>query len=75
MDVCKCIVPSRLVEILNSCRAASPLLRLVAGDERLLDVPKGVLPQNWGGTKLNRTVTCRELKVTANDRRASSPLP
>ncbi|GFT09923.1 hypothetical protein TNCV_1113971 [Trichonephila clavipes] len=32
MDVCKCIVPSR--HALSSRRAASSLVRLVAGDER-----------------------------------------
>ncbi|GFU09233.1 hypothetical protein TNCV_1122381 [Trichonephila clavipes] len=30
------------------------------------DHPQGVLPQNWGGTEQNRTVTCMVLK--ANDR-------
>ncbi|GFY25414.1 hypothetical protein TNCV_2485341 [Trichonephila clavipes] len=35
MDVCKCIVPSRHGDILNSRRTASPLVTLVTGDERL----------------------------------------
>ncbi|GFT15810.1 hypothetical protein TNCV_3314241 [Trichonephila clavipes] len=35
----------------------------------------GVIPQNWGGTKPNHTVTCMVFKATANDRRTSSPLP
>ncbi|GFT67208.1 uncharacterized protein TNCV_783581 [Trichonephila clavipes] len=34
MDVCKCIVPSRHGNTLNNRRAASPLVRLVARDER-----------------------------------------
>ncbi|GFX50496.1 HTH_Tnp_Tc3_2 domain-containing protein [Trichonephila clavipes] len=33
MDVCKCIVPSRHWGTLNSHRAASPLVRLVEGEE------------------------------------------
>ncbi|GFV25412.1 uncharacterized protein TNCV_1146821 [Trichonephila clavipes] len=77
MDVCKCIVPSRHGGTLNSRRAANPLVRLVAGEERWrpLTLSLGVLPQNWGGTKLNRIVTSMVLKTTANDRRTSSPLP
>ncbi|GFW28235.1 hypothetical protein TNCV_4499651 [Trichonephila clavipes] len=38
---------------------------------RSLTLPQG---QNWGGTELNRTVTCIVLKATANDRRTPSPL-
>ncbi|GFT86828.1 uncharacterized protein TNCV_4164001 [Trichonephila clavipes] len=34
IDVCKCIVPSRHGGTLNSRRAASPLSKLLAGDER-----------------------------------------
>ncbi|GFS80475.1 uncharacterized protein TNCV_3448741 [Trichonephila clavipes] len=70
-DVCKCIVPSRLGGTLNSRRAASPLVRLVVGDERweAPDPLRGVLSQNWGGTEKNRSVTCVALKATANDRR------
>ncbi|GFW33066.1 uncharacterized protein TNCV_2109961 [Trichonephila clavipes] len=43
MDVCKCIVPSRHRGTLSSRRAASPLVRLVAGDERweTPDPPQG----------------------------------
>ncbi|GFU33823.1 hypothetical protein TNCV_2169881 [Trichonephila clavipes] len=36
MDVCKCIVPARHGGTLNSRRAASPLVRLVEGEERKL---------------------------------------
>ncbi|GFV10715.1 uncharacterized protein TNCV_1755541 [Trichonephila clavipes] len=70
MDVCKCIVVSRHGSTLNSRRAASPLVRLVEGEERweAPDHPQSVLPQNWSGTELNRSVTCMVLKATANDR-------
>ncbi|GFW21201.1 uncharacterized protein TNCV_1948251 [Trichonephila clavipes] len=34
MGVCKCIVPARHGGTLNSRRAASPLVRLVEGEER-----------------------------------------
>ncbi|GFU06306.1 uncharacterized protein TNCV_4765991 [Trichonephila clavipes] len=45
MDGCKCTVPSRHEGTLNSRRAASPLLRLVEGEERweAPDHPQGVL--------------------------------
>ncbi|GFV57602.1 uncharacterized protein TNCV_4012461 [Trichonephila clavipes] len=56
MDAYKCIVPSRHGGTLNSCRAASLLVRLVEGEER------------WE-TELNHSVTCMVLKVTPNDRR------
>ncbi|GFW23221.1 uncharacterized protein TNCV_3803211 [Trichonephila clavipes] len=71
MDVCKCIVPSRQGGTLNSRGAASPLVRLVKGEERweASDHPQSVLPLNWGGIEPNRTVTCMVLKATANDRR------
>ncbi|GFV39408.1 hypothetical protein TNCV_1231091 [Trichonephila clavipes] len=39
------------------------------------DHSQGVLPQNWGGIKSNRTVTCMVLKATINDRHKCSPLP
>ncbi|GFX38064.1 uncharacterized protein TNCV_3836631 [Trichonephila clavipes] len=63
MDFCKCIVPSRHGSTLNSRRAASPLVRLVEGQERweAADHPQGVFPLNWGETELNRSVTCRML--------------
>ncbi|GFT23324.1 uncharacterized protein TNCV_2016181 [Trichonephila clavipes] len=56
---------------LNSRRAASPLVRMVEGEERweATDHPQGVLPQNWGKIELNCSVTCMVLKATANDRR------
>ncbi|GFU44426.1 uncharacterized protein TNCV_1505591 [Trichonephila clavipes] len=77
MDVCKCIVPLRHGDTLNSRQATSPLMRLVAGDERweVSTHPQGFLPQNWGGTELNRTITCMVFKAKANNRRTSSPLP
>ncbi|GFW64745.1 uncharacterized protein TNCV_4450471 [Trichonephila clavipes] len=56
---------------LNSRRAASPLVKLMEGEEKW-DAPhhqQRVLPQNWGETELNRSVTFLVLKVTANDRR------
>ncbi|GFV49650.1 hypothetical protein TNCV_1959581 [Trichonephila clavipes] len=37
--------------------------------------PQHLLPQNWGGTELNRTVPYMVFKATANDRCTSSPLP
>ncbi|GFW73767.1 hypothetical protein TNCV_1542211 [Trichonephila clavipes] len=44
---------------LNSCQAASPLVRLVKGEEmwKTPDHSQRVLPHNWGGTKRNRTIT------------------
>ncbi|GFV16483.1 uncharacterized protein TNCV_4785451 [Trichonephila clavipes] len=33
-DVCKCIVPSHFRDTLNNRRSASPLVRLVEGEER-----------------------------------------
>ncbi|GFW61431.1 hypothetical protein TNCV_346791 [Trichonephila clavipes] len=33
------------------------------------DHPQGALPQNWGETEQNSTVTCMVLKAKANDRR------
>ncbi|GFX53490.1 hypothetical protein TNCV_4652761 [Trichonephila clavipes] len=55
---------------LNSRRAASPLVRLVEGEERweAPDHPQGVLSLNWDETELNRSVTCMVLKALANDR-------
>ncbi|GFX67962.1 uncharacterized protein TNCV_2288242 [Trichonephila clavipes] len=71
MDVCKCIMPSRHGGTLNSRRAACPLVRLVEGEERweTPDIHQGLLPQNWGETEQNRSVTCMVLKASANDRR------
>ncbi|GFW45380.1 uncharacterized protein TNCV_4734871 [Trichonephila clavipes] len=56
---------------LNFRKAASLLVRLVEEEERweAPDHPQGVLPQNWGESELNRSVTCMVLKATANDRR------
>ncbi|GFX76761.1 uncharacterized protein TNCV_664681 [Trichonephila clavipes] len=64
--------PQTLNHLEDIChRAASPLVRLVEGEEKweASDHPQGVLPQNWGETELNHTVTCMVLKATANDRR------
>ncbi|GFW89162.1 hypothetical protein TNCV_2685951 [Trichonephila clavipes] len=63
MDVCKCIILLRNGYTLNRHRAASPLVRLV---EARWEAPVdfyGVLPQNWGGTKPNHTVTYMVLKL------------
>ncbi|GFX54729.1 uncharacterized protein TNCV_2822501 [Trichonephila clavipes] len=48
MSVCKCIVPSQHGG-LNRRQAASPLVRLVEGEERwkASERPQGVLSQNW----------------------------
>ncbi|GFU73589.1 uncharacterized protein TNCV_3360291 [Trichonephila clavipes] len=50
--------------------STNPLVRLVEGEERweVPDHPQSVLPQNWGETELNHSVTCMVLKATANDR-------
>ncbi|GFV49841.1 uncharacterized protein TNCV_1391231 [Trichonephila clavipes] len=52
-------VPSRHGGPLNSRRAASPLVKLVAGGERreARDPFPGCSPQSWSGTELNRTLT------------------
>ncbi|GFT78006.1 transposable element Tcb2 transposase [Trichonephila clavipes] len=49
-------------------RAVSPLVRLVEERWEAPDFPQGALPQNWGETELNRSVTCMVLKATDNDR-------
>ncbi|GFV42410.1 uncharacterized protein TNCV_4311401 [Trichonephila clavipes] len=56
MDVRKCIVPSWHWGTLNSRRAASPLVRLVEGEENWESPhhPQGVLPQKWGEIEPNR---------------------
>ncbi|GFS97645.1 hypothetical protein TNCV_2558291 [Trichonephila clavipes] len=41
---------------------------------RPLNLPQSVLPQNWGGTEPNRTVTWIVLKAAANDRRTTSTI-
>ncbi|GFX24289.1 hypothetical protein TNCV_1366681 [Trichonephila clavipes] len=66
-------MPLQQENILNIRRVASPLVRLVEGEERLLTPPPGILPQNWFGTELNRSVMV--LKTTADDWHISSPLP
>ncbi|GFX53238.1 uncharacterized protein TNCV_362321 [Trichonephila clavipes] len=54
----------------RSRRAASPLVRLVEGEERweAFDHPQIVLALNWGGTEPNCTVTCMVHKATPNSR-------
>ncbi|GFU78566.1 uncharacterized protein TNCV_2301781 [Trichonephila clavipes] len=76
MNVCKCIVPSWHTGTLNSRRAASPLVRLMEGEERWKapDHPQGALSQNRGGTEQNRTVTRMMLKAKANDKRKNLAL-
>ncbi|GFT92701.1 hypothetical protein TNCV_3076861 [Trichonephila clavipes] len=62
-DVCKCIVPSRQGGSLNSRRSASPLVRLVEGEERWCSLSK----LGWkNGAK--STVACMELKAKGNGR-------
>ncbi|GFV40939.1 uncharacterized protein TNCV_2665301 [Trichonephila clavipes] len=59
MDVCKCMVHLRYGVTLNSSRTASPLVRLMEVEKRW-EAPghtQGVLPQNWGETELNRSIT------------------
>ncbi|GFT48479.1 uncharacterized protein TNCV_3822631 [Trichonephila clavipes] len=70
MDACKCIVPLRHGDTLNSRRAASPLVWLVEREERweAPDHPEGFLPLNWDGTEQKRIVTCMVPKTKANVR-------
>ncbi|GFV50017.1 hypothetical protein TNCV_2372601 [Trichonephila clavipes] len=53
--VCKCIVPLRHGGTLNSRRAASPFVLLVAGDERwdAPDPPPGCSPSKLGWNRAN----------------------
>ncbi|GFX48769.1 uncharacterized protein TNCV_3479531 [Trichonephila clavipes] len=66
-DVCKCIMPPRHDGTLNSRRDASPLVRLVEGEERSgsprLHI-QCVLPQNWNRIEQNRTASCSKLRLT-----------
>ncbi|GFV34753.1 transposable element Tcb2 transposase [Trichonephila clavipes] len=63
MDVCKCIVPLRNGDTLNSHRVASPLVRFVKERWEALEHSQGVLPQNWGGTEQSHIVPCMVLKA------------
>ncbi|GFU86295.1 uncharacterized protein TNCV_369511 [Trichonephila clavipes] len=56
---------------LNSRRAASPLVRMVGGEERweTSDHPQAVLPQNWNELQQNSSIAFMVLKATVNDRR------
>ncbi|GFW40291.1 uncharacterized protein TNCV_1018491 [Trichonephila clavipes] len=76
MEVCKCIVALRHGVALNSCQDTSPFMRLVEEKQRweAPDHLQGILPQNWGWTEPNRTVTCKVLIAMSNDQRTSSPL-
>ncbi|GFV35597.1 hypothetical protein TNCV_3473681 [Trichonephila clavipes] len=65
MDGCKYIVPSRQGGILNSRRAASPLVLLVEGEDRW-EVPNPVLSLKIGVEP--RKITCMVLKAKANYR-------
>ncbi|GFT18065.1 uncharacterized protein TNCV_423321 [Trichonephila clavipes] len=67
MYVGKCVVPSWHGDTLNSCRAASPLVRLVEREERweVPDHPQGVLPRNWGENDLP-PVWCSKLRLTTD---------
>ncbi|GFW87630.1 hypothetical protein TNCV_4485951 [Trichonephila clavipes] len=58
----------------KNCRATSHLDWLLEGKERWesFDRPQGIRPQNWSGTKQNRTATCMDLKAKANDSRTTS---
>ncbi|GFX21225.1 uncharacterized protein TNCV_2251731 [Trichonephila clavipes] len=70
MDVSKCIGSSRQGSTINIRRAASPLVRMLDGEERweAPDHVQSVFPQNWDATVQNRTITCMVLKPKANDR-------
>ncbi|GFU52736.1 uncharacterized protein TNCV_275511 [Trichonephila clavipes] len=66
MDVCKCTVPSRQGGTLNSRRAACPLFRLVAREEKWEDSGhlEDVLPQNGGSLKLMSRAWSTALRLT-----------
>ncbi|GFV67235.1 hypothetical protein TNCV_3669901 [Trichonephila clavipes] len=70
MDVYICRVPLRHLSDLNSRRAAILFGRLVVREVtwEAHDNPKAVLPQNWDGVKLNRTVNLMVFKAMDNDR-------
>ncbi|GFU56131.1 sodium channel protein para [Trichonephila clavipes] len=60
-------------ESLSFSRDGRKSFRKVGGRGKELILPHGVSPQNWGGTELIRTVTCKVLKATANNRDTSTP--
>ncbi|GFV26433.1 uncharacterized protein TNCV_4308321 [Trichonephila clavipes] len=69
MGIYKCIVTSRHGFTLNSCRTASPFVRLVKKEEVAgPDHSMVFLPQVWRGRESSHTVTCIMLKATDNDR-------
>ncbi|GFU87347.1 uncharacterized protein TNCV_2716331 [Trichonephila clavipes] len=74
MYFCKRLVNLLHGATLNSCRVASPLVRLVEGNEREApDHPYGVLPQNWGGkrAKSHCNIWCSKLRLTTDVQQAS----
>ncbi|GFV99077.1 hypothetical protein TNCV_1510551 [Trichonephila clavipes] len=66
------------LEFPNSCRAASPLVRLVEGEEmwKASDHPQGVLPQNWGGIKQIALSPpwCSKLRLTTDPKNGLNAL-
>ncbi|GFX78732.1 uncharacterized protein TNCV_3695681 [Trichonephila clavipes] len=74
MDVCKCLVPSRQGDALNSRRAASRLVKLVEEERWVAPEHPQRHSQNWGGNEQIRTVTCMMLKAKANDKRKNVTL-
>ncbi|GFV42732.1 hypothetical protein TNCV_840871 [Trichonephila clavipes] len=62
---------------LNNRQTARPLVKLVEVEERL-ETPdhfQGTLPQDWAGTKINRTVPSVVFKTMANARCTIRTLP
>ncbi|GFT11971.1 hypothetical protein TNCV_725761 [Trichonephila clavipes] len=62
---------------LYSRRAASPLVRLVVGEERWVafDHPQGVLSQNWGETELKSFCHLYGDQSYGSRQASLSPLP
>ncbi|GFW31041.1 uncharacterized protein TNCV_4523101 [Trichonephila clavipes] len=56
MDVCKCRVSLCHGGTLNSRLDASPFVRLAEEKWEVSDHSQGVLPPNWGGTKIKKIV-------------------
>ncbi|GFV15449.1 hypothetical protein TNCV_4834751 [Trichonephila clavipes] len=66
----KCILTLRDGGTLNSREAAGLLERVVEWEEmwEASELSQCILPQNWGETEKNRTVTYMVLKATTNNR-------